>query len=150
MVTLYESYVLVIDALVVIITTTAMMPYHFVKSLALIWRLGTRKIHRLIPDLQVTGSYLTRVRGYLDNIASNGRQVTHLILPVYYLIPSMLRALHDKRLRNHISDFCVANIFTGVVVCRTDYTERTFLGLNRLRPILMDDILQTKNFKFIV
>ena len=76
--TLYECYVLVIGALVVIITTTAMMPYHFVKSLALIWRLVTRKIHLLIPDLQVTGSYLTSVRGYLDNIASNGRQVTRL------------------------------------------------------------------------
>ena len=59
-------------ALVAISRTTELVPYHLVKSLQLIWRLGTRKLNLRILDLEVSCSDLTRIGGYQDDASNNG------------------------------------------------------------------------------
>ena len=58
--------------LVGITGTAKLVPYHFIKSLPLDWRSGTSRWNLLVPDLQVSGSGLTCIRGYQDNSHSNG------------------------------------------------------------------------------
>ena len=47
-------------------------------NLQLIWRSGTRRFHLLVPDLHMSCSDLTRMRGY-QNSSHNGHQATSFI-----------------------------------------------------------------------
>ena len=50
--------------LVAISGTAKLVPYHVVKSHQLSWRSGTRRWNLRVPDLQMSCSDLTRMRGY--------------------------------------------------------------------------------------
>ena len=49
--------------------------YNLVKSLQLIWRLGTCRFHLRVPDIQMDCSDLTKMRGYQFSSPINGHQV---------------------------------------------------------------------------
>ena len=68
----YNSSILIIRhvILVAIIGTTILAPYHLVKSLQPIQRLGARRFHLQAPNLRKSCSGLTSMRGYQD-ISSN-------------------------------------------------------------------------------
>ena len=62
-----------------------LVPCPQVNSLQLIWRLGTRRFHLRVPDLQMSCSDLTRIQGYQDN--SHNKFFHHsFIHPIQYEI----------------------------------------------------------------
>ena len=60
--------------LVVITGTTILAPYHYGKSLQLIWRSGTRRFHLRVPDLQNELQRLDYITGCQDSILNDGCQ----------------------------------------------------------------------------
>ena len=56
---------------------TSLVPCHEVKSLQLIWRSGTSRFYLRVPELQMSYSDLTEIKGiycYQDSSPSNGHQ----------------------------------------------------------------------------
>ena len=62
---------------------TKLIPVHFVKSVQLNWRLGTRRFHLRVKDLLMTWIELTRMKKYQDYI--------------YIVLPGLTQRAHDAK-----------------------------------------------------
>ena len=75
---IFKLYVTIGHVTLVAITRTVILvPYLSVKSLQLIWGLGTRRWNLRVPDLQMSCSDLLTKSRYQDSYSSNGHQVTY-------------------------------------------------------------------------
>ena len=100
--------------LVAINGTTKPTPYHSVKSLQLIWRLGTDRRNLWIPNLHMSNSNLIKMTRWQDSGHSNGYQWACL----HYNTMTWKHFLHYWHFVRRIHHYQRISL-TNVQLCRT-------------------------------
>ena len=96
------------------VTAVSHYAINLVKILQLIWRSGTRRFHLQVPDLHMSRSDLTRMRGYQDSSSNNLHQATFPIWPSQASHSSTLKSSRDlaSKQRNRLVNIELCPLIT--------------------------------------